>query len=131
VPSRPPSAPFARDPDPINRALRRFTLFLWRIRFGWALTLVIGALLTAISVGLLATYSGLPRLVHQTITAMLILAWMCLGLLTGMFRRRLRGRTARWDQLTPAGRAKRALVTALGTVFLLAPFAWIVWLILR
>jgi len=121
---------FRRDPDPINRLLQRFTVFLWRIRHGWAVTLLIGTLLAAISIWPLVTHASLPRIVMQIVMTMLLLAWMCFALLTGMFRRGLRGPAAQWNHLTVAGKMKRAVVTALGTAALLAPFVWLGWLIL-
>ena len=129
--SRVPSAPFRRDPDPLNRVLKRFALFAWRIRYGWVLLLVTGAVLTALSVGLLVTFPEIPQLVFQAIWTMLLLAWMCVAFLTGMFRRALRGRTVVWDQLSAVGKLARVIVTVLGTMVLLAPFAWITWLALR
>src|SRR5262245_13028653 len=119
---RPTPAPFPRKLDPIERAIKRFTLFAWRVRFGWALLLVVGGTLSAIGIGVLVTFPALPELVHQAVIYMLILAWVCLGLLTGMFRRALRGRALLWAQLTAVGKLARVAVTALGTAVMLAPF---------
>jgi hypothetical protein len=129
--SRTPSAPLRKDADPLNRAFKQFALLAWRIRFGWALVLVTGSALTAVSIGLLVAFPSLPELVHQAIITALVVAWMCLGLLAGMLRRILRGPTVAWDQLSRLGKLQRVMVTALGTAFLIAPIAWIAWLIMR
>lgn len=122
---------FRRDPDPVNRVILRLIFFLWRIRHGWILTFAIGTVLAAIPVWLLATHAGLPRIVMHIVLTMALLSWLCLALLTGMFRRSLRGRPARWDQLNATRKVARVLVAAVGTMLLLAPFGWLAYLILR
>ena len=116
--------------DPFFRAVRLFTLFAWRIRFGWMLVLFAGTALAAIAIGAFATLEVIPEIVLQILYYFLAGAWLSLGLLIAMFRRRLRGRAARWDQLTTAGKLARALITMLGTALLLAPFVWLGWMIL-
>lgn len=113
--------------------LRRFILFAWRVRLGWVLVLVLGAGAAAMSIALFAAFPWLQKPVHPPLLASCLLwfALICFALFLGMLRRALRGSTVTWDQLPPAGKVQRAAVTMLGTACLLAPLAWIVWLILR
>ena len=113
--------------------LQRFILFAWRVRFGWLLVLVVGAVATTLSIELFAVFRHLQKPVHPQVFAIMLLwfALLCLALLLGMVRRALRGPTRRWDQLPSFGRVQRVVVTVLGTASLLTPFAWIAWRIMH
>jgi hypothetical protein len=125
------SDPLGRGLPRIERAIRRFVLFVWRIRFGWVLVVATAAMLAAAGIGMLGPSSEMSSELGDVAFLMLGSAWLLVGLLFAMSRRALRGPTAQWDQLDAAGKAMRLAMTIAGTALLLAPFALLAWWALR
>lgn len=116
---------------PVDRAIWRFIVFTWRIRFGWVLALIAAIVLAWPAVALLPVFGDVPSAVGALALWMLLLAFAFIGVLCGMARRALRGPTTAWRQLTTPGKAGRLLLTAAMTVAFLAPLVWFATLVLR
>jgi hypothetical protein len=92
---------------------------------GWALVLVVAAILTAVGVFMI----GLGSAIGELGMDVLVGAWVCVGVEFALLRRNLRKPRPSWDQLAVFGRIGRVLITTIGTGLFLSPFAWIAWLI--
>jgi hypothetical protein len=126
MPSRSPSSD-----DPFGLSLRWIMRRLIRLAFdryfGSPFVLLVGLLLAIGGLALLD--SPLGGTLGEFGFYLLLGAFLCLGLLTGMLRRYLRKPRAEWPKLGMFGRIGRLSLVLVGTVVFFAPFAWVAWLI--